>query len=400
MKLIPAFRGLLKPARYKVYWGGRGAAKSHTMAMMLVLFADTVNLRILCVREFQSSIADSVYRLLCDKIELAGLSHRYYITQSTIINRVTGSEFIFKGLKRSIQEIKSTEGVDICWVEEGQSVSKESWEILIPTIRKEGSQIWVSFNTGEESDPTYQRFVVNTPPNSIVQKVNFYDNPHLPETLRQEMEYLKLCDYEAYRHVWEGEPRTISDAVIMKGKYRIDTFDTPEDARFYHGVDWGFSQDPTVAVRMFESGDGKTLYIDREAYGVGIDLDDLPAMFDKHIPTLKGWPSFADNARPETISHMKKRGYVRMRPCDKWKGSVEDGIAFLRGNYMCIIIHPSCIHVAEEMKLYSYKTDDKTGEVLPVIVDKHNHTIDAIRYGLGNRIKPKKSTFMTAGMRR
>ena len=176
--------------------------------------------------------------------------------------------FLFKGLKRNIQEIKSTEGIDICWVEEGQMVSNKSWSDLIPTIRKANSEIWVSFNTGEEEDPTYQRFVVNTPPKSIVKKINYDQNPYFEGTeLQYEMEYLRNNDFEAYLHIWEGEPKKISESVIFGNKFEIQDFETPEDARFFHGVDWGFSTDPTAAVRMFEQEIDGNLYllIDQEA---------------------------------------------------------------------------------------------------------------------------------------
>jgi len=397
--LNPAYQFLYEPARYKIGYGGRGAGKSWEFARALIRLADSAHVRILCAREYQTSINDSVYRLLIDQIHEMELQDRFHITNNSIASNINDSLFLFKGLRRNIWEIKSTEGVDICWVEEGQMVSNESWSILIPTIRKSGSEIWVSFNTGEEEDPTYQRFVINTPPDSIVKKINYDQNPFFEQTeLKAEMEYLKQCDYEAYLHVWEGEPKKISEAVIFGGKYEVRDFETPENARFFHGVDWGFSSDPTAAIRMYEEEIEGCLYlfIDREAYGLHVDTDDLPQFFDNQIETLRAWPSYADNARPETISYMnnRKRGFFKMKACRKWKGSVEDGIAFLRGNYKKIIIHSRCKNTAQEFKLYSYKVDEKTQEVLPVIVDKHNHCIDAIRYGLDKKIKPGKKTFL------
>jgi phage terminase large subunit len=227
-----------------------------------------------------------------------------FIVQKNTITSTCGSEFIFKGLRLNIQEIKSTEGIDICWVEEAQSVSQESWEVLIPTIRKEGSEIWISFNPGEATDPTYVRFVLNPPPNSIVKKVGYQDNPFFPATLEAERLYLKQVDPEAYDHVWEGMPRSISDACILKGKFSVESFETPEDAHFYYGADWGFAQDPTTLIRSFIH-DNK-LYIDHEAYGVGIELDDIPDLFDT-VPESRDWPIRADDSRPETISYVKKK---------------------------------------------------------------------------------------------
>jgi phage terminase large subunit len=382
IEVPPKFEGLYTPARYKIYYGGRGGGKSWSLARVLVKRAAMESLRILCTREFQSSIADSVYRLICDTIQSTGLSEFFEVTQSQITS-TSGSLFLFKGLRRSIQEIKSLEGIDVCWVEEAQTISNNSWQILIPTIRKEGSEIWISFNPEQDTDPTYQRFVVNTPPNSIRQKVGWEDNPHLPATLDAERRYMLEVDPEAYDHVWGGECRQISDAVIFRGRFEIHDFDAPADGtRLYYGADWGFANDPTALVRCFIADD--CLYVDQEAYGVGVELDDLPDMF-RTVPGAEVWPICADSARPETISHMRRRGF-NITGAPKWSGSVEDGLAVLKG-FRRIYVHPRCKHAAEEFRLYSYKTDPLTNEVLPIIISKHDHIIDSLRYSLAGYIK-------------
>lgn len=375
------FRPLISPARYKVFYGGRGSGKSWTFAQILLCLSLQRKLRILCAREFQISIADSVHRLLCDQISALGLDQFFTITKTQITSSA-GSEFIFKGIRHNAQEIKSLEGVDICWVEEAQSVSGESWNLLIPTIRKEGSEIWISFNPGLPDDETYQRFVVSPPEHAVVVKVGWEDNPWFPDTLRQEMEYCRSIDTEAYAHIWGGEPRVISDAQVFKGRYEVAPFDTPDDARFFHGADWGFAQDPTALVRMFVQDD--CLYIDAEAYGVGVELDELPTFFDS-IATSRKWPIKADGARPETISHMCRKGF-RVSAAKKWAGSVEDGVSLLKG-FRRIYIHPRCKHTADEFRLYSYKVDKNNGDVLPILVDAHNHIIDAARYALDGYVK-------------
>lgn len=372
---------LLEPWRYKVWYGGRGGAKSWQVARLLLIRAHQRKTRILCAREFQNSIADSVHRLLCDQIGCLGLGPHFSDTTNGI-KSACGSEFLFKGLRRSINEIKSTEGVDICWVEEAQTVGEESWKILIPTIRKEGSEIWVTFNPDEESDPTFQRFVVNTPPGAKVVQANYTDNPWLPETLRREMEYCRAANADDYRHIWLGECRRRSAAEIFGGKWAIDAFEAPEGAVFYYGADWGFAHDPTVLIRCFEMG--PDLYIDYEAWGVGVDISDTPALF-RSVPGADAWAIKADAARPETISAMRRAGF-NVTAAPKWPGSVEDGIAFLRG-YRKIVIHERCKHTIDDAKLYKYKTCSKTGEVLPVIIDAHNDCWDALRYALVNRIK-------------
>ena len=383
IELPEKFDGLFMPARYKVYYGGRGGAKSNSFAMPLIAKAYCEGLRILCTREFQSSIADSVYRLLVDKINSMGLSDWFNVTRTEITSKA-GAQFIFKGLQRSIQEIKSTEGIDICWVEEAQTISENSWEILIPTIRSENSEIWISFNPQEENDPTYQRFIVNTPPNSIIEKVGWQDNPFFPDVLDKERLYMLKTDPEAYQHVWEGFCRQISDAVIFRGKFEISTFDAPiPETRFYYGLDFGFSQDPLALIRCFIQNN--ILYIDNEAWGIGIELDDIVDYLTKRVPGVDKWPIKADNSRPETISHLRRRG-INCEAAPKWHGSIEDGIAVIKG-FDRIVIHERCKHTAEEFRLYSYKIDKQTNDILPLIEDKHNHCIDALRYALSGIIK-------------
>jgi len=207
-------QGLFKKARYKVCLGGRGGAKSWGIARALLILGAKSPIRILCAREFQASIKDSVHKLLCDQIEALGLLPFYEITQ-TSIRGFNGTEFAFIGLKNNPTNIKSFEGVDICWVEEAQTVSRLSWNILIPTIRKQNSEIWVSFNPDLETDETYQRFVVKPPRDCIVMRINWSDNPWFPETLRLEKDALKERDLNAYNQVWEGMCRRSVDGAIF-----------------------------------------------------------------------------------------------------------------------------------------------------------------------------------------
>lgn len=383
LRIPEAFDGIWQPHRYKVFYGGRGSAKSWTVAGVLIWLAARVRIRVLCARELQSSISDSVHRLLVDEIDRQGMTARYDVTKAGIVSMDTGSEFLFKGLRHNVNEIKSTEGIDICWVEEAQRVSEASWQILIPTIRKQGSEIWLTFNPDDENDPTYSRFVTNTPPHTLLVPVNFDGNPFFPETLRQEMEYMRRVDFEAYEHIWLGKPKGRSKAQVMGGKYRVDAFETPADVdRFYYGADWGFAQDPTTLLRCFIRD--RKLFIDHEAYGVGVELDEIPRFFAA-VPGSDKALIKADNSRPETISHVCKHGYSVVSAA-KWAGSVEDGIAFLR-SFEEIVVHERCKHTIEEMRLYSYKMDKQTDEVLPIVVDKHNHCIDALRYAMDGMVK-------------
>lgn len=334
--------------------------------------------RILCCREIQKSIKDSVHKLLSDKIAELQLESFYTVKVDSIVG-VNGTEFIFKGLRHNIQDIKSTEGIDYCWVEESQTASQLSLDILIPTIRKPGSQIIFTYNPTNEDDPVHVNYTLQDRPDTLKIKINWNENPFFPEVLKSEMEYDKRVDYGKYLHIWEGECQVHSDAQIFFNKWQVDSFETPENAEFYFGADWGFSQDPTTLIRSFILEN--TLYIDYEAYAIGVDLDKIPALF-RTVPKSEKWTITGDSARPETISFLNQRGF-RIESSTKGAGSVEDGIELIR-SFDKIIIHERCRHTQDEFRLYSYKRDRLTDQIIPVPEDKNNHLIDALRYALQN----------------
>lgn len=325
----------------------------------------------------------------------------WQIQQKSIVHVVTGTTIIFEGLRYNTNRIKSMEAIDICWVEEAESVTKDSWEILIPTIRKEGSEIWISFNPDLEEDATYQRFVANEPPNAFVQKVGWEDNPWFFETeMPEEKDYLYRVDPEAADHVWGGYPKKHADAQILQGKWRVEAFEPdPKDQAWagpFYGSDFGYSVDPTAAVELWihrKPGQPQgTLYVRRESYKIKLDIEFIQRTwtlaFGRYFPQR---PVKADGSRPETINYLKRHGIRRITAAYKWPGSVEDGIAYLRA-FEAIVIHPDCPHYKEECRLYSYKVEANTGEVLPKIVDKHNHLIDATRYALVSMIRLRRGT--------
>ncbi|MDE9474190.1 PBSX family phage terminase large subunit [Xenorhabdus bovienii] len=373
--------------RWRWTYGGRGGGKSVEIARALVLLGAIEPMTILCAREFQNSINDSVLALLESEIYSLGLAH-FYRVKNNEIEGLNGTRFTFKGLRNNINSIKSMHGIRVCWVEEAQTVSQDSWDILGPTVRANKSEVWVSYNPREEEDPTYQlmkRHEADPPDGGvIIRKVNYGDNAFFPDVLRHEMAYCKRVDYEAYEHIWLGLPKAISEAVIFSGKYREEMF--PDDLwkqadRLFFGADFGFANDPSTLIRCFILD--LKLYVEYEAYGVGVELDELPQFYDS-IPLSRKWPIHGDNSRPETISYLSRQGFT-IDGATKWPGSVEDGITYLKG-FEEIIIHPRCKHMVEEARLYSYKTDRLTGEVLPVVLDKHNHCWDAVRYSLDGYI--------------
>ncbi len=378
-----------KNARYKILFGGRGSGKSWAVARYIVLQAFARTVRVLCTREIQQSIKDSVHRLLSDQIESLGLSASFDI-QRDIIKSKVGSEIIFKGLRHNITEVKSTEGIDICWVEEAEAVPEESWRVLIPTVRKEGSEIIITFNPDDENSSTYTRFVKNFPENSVRNVVNYNDNPWFSETLRAEMEYDKRVDFDKYQHVWLGKPKSYSDACIFKGKIFVEDFETPEGVQFYMGADFGYANDPTAVGRMFTKDN--CLFIDHEAYGVGVEIEELPALFDS-VPLIRKWRVVADSARPETISYLSSKGFC-IDGAKKGKGSVEDGIMFLR-SFEKIIIHPRCPGAIGDFKNYKWKVDRVTNRILPIPAQGSDHWPDLARYALEDYIKSDMPSIIT-----
>jgi phage terminase large subunit len=368
-------------ARYKVLEGGRGSGKSYSFADALIARAAHEKLRILCTRETQNSIKDSVHKLLSDRISELQFD-RFFVIQKDSICSTSGSEFIFKGLHHNISEVKSTEGIDICWVEEAERVSDFSWTVLIPTIRKENSEIWVSFNPEDENSATYTRFVNNPPPDCKSVHLTFRDNEMFPNVLRREMEYDKRVDPDKYEHVWEGKTKGYSSACIFKGKIKVEAFDTPDKVQFFFGADWGFSGDPSVLGRMFIREN--RLYIDYEAYGFGVEINELETFFDS-VPASRKWDITGDSERPDTISYLAKKGF-NIKGAGKGKGSVDDGIAFLRG-FEEIVIHPRCPGAIDNFKNYKWKVDKVTGRILPIPAEGSDHWPDSARYALEKYIK-------------
>lgn len=217
---IPAvFSPLKKAARYKILAGGRGSGKSWAIARIFVEIARHGEFRFLCCREFQGSIADSVIQLISDTIDRHGYTNEFEVQRQYIRHLKTNSLFMFYGLKNNISKIKSLEGVSFVWCEEAEAITAASWDVLIPTIRKENSEIWISFNPKNILDATYQRFVINPPTDCINVKANYCDNPHFPEVLRLEMEECKERDYDLYLHIWEGEPVADAEFAIIKPKW-------------------------------------------------------------------------------------------------------------------------------------------------------------------------------------
>jgi phage terminase large subunit len=374
------FRPLQQRSRYKGAYGGRGSGKSHVFAELLVRRCFEGPVRAVCIREVQRSLDQSVKRLIEDKIQALGLGAAFTVQAERILgpSGAGDSRIIFQGMQNHTAEsIKSLEGYDIAWVEEAQALSRRSLDLLRPTLRKPGSELWFSWNPTRPEDPVDALFRGGSPPpGAVMVEANWAANPHFPEVLRAEMDWDRARDPDKHEHVWLGGYLRVSEARVFRN-WRVEAFDTPADARFLFGADWGFARDPTVLLRCFLAG--RVLHVDHEAYRIGCEIDRTPALFDT-VPGARDETITADSARPETISYLQHHGFPRLRPAVKGPGSVKEGVEFLKS---CdILVHPRCRHLIDELALYSYRTDPKTGEILAELEDRENHAVDALRYAL------------------
>lgn len=346
-------------------------------------------LRILCTREFQASIAESFYAEVKGAIKTYPWLEAHYEIGEKYIRGRNGTEFLFHGLRRNIGSIKSLARVDIAIVEEAEDVPETSWQQLIPTIRAPGSEIWVIWNPRQIGSPVDKRLVQTQPSRAVVAKLDYHDNPWFPRELEEErLDDLKRLDPNTYAHIWDGEYLQHSDSQILADKLHVMEFEARPDEWHgpYYGLDFGFANDPTAALRCWVGGD--RIYVDYEAGRTKLELDETTEHMVSAIPGIEEHVCRADSARPESISYLKRRGLPKMTAVKKWPGSVEDGIKHLR-SYSEIVVHPRCKNLIREMRLYSYKVDALTGDPLTTIVDAHNHWIDALRYAVQPMIKRK-----------
>lgn len=396
-KLVPIFAPPRGSVRYRALHGGRGSAKSFSAAKMAAIWGYAEPLRILCAREFQASIAESFHAELKAAIASESWLEAAYDVGKDYLRGFNGTEFIFRGLRRNTQSIKSLAKVDLTIVEEAEDVPEASWLALEATVfRQEKSELWAIWNPSLDGSPVDQRFRKTPPKSALIAEVNWQDNPFFPPALEElrSREQSRL-DPNTYAHVWEGAYLVNSDVQVFGGKWAVEDFEPqPSWDGPYQGGDFGFSQDPTAAVRCWISGD--ELFVSHEAGKVGLELDDTPEFITGKIPEFASYVTRWDNARPESISHIRRHGLPRSEAVDKWTGSVEDGIAFLR-SFRRIVVHPRCRAIAQEMRLYSYKVDRLTGDIKPDIVDAHNHYIDALRYAVTPMIRGGTYTLANIG---
>lgn len=379
---------LFKPSRYKVLYGGRGGAKSWGVARALLILGRTKPLRIICAREIQKSIAESVHKLLADQVKALELQ-AFYEVQQTVIRGQNGTEFTFHGLKHNVQSIKSAEGCDIVWVEEAQVVSKTSWDTLIPTIRKEGSEIWMTLNPELEEDETYQRFVLNPPTNATVIKINWRDNPWFPRVLREEKDALKERDPDAYLHVWEGECRQTLEGAIYAEQMRL----AAEEGRFarvpydasrpvYTFWDLGWADKTAIVLAQSVGSELHVIdYIENRQKPLNWYLSELQGK--GYIYAVDWLPH---DARSKTLAAdmsveglLRKAGrQVQIVP----RMSIEDGINAARTVFNRVWFDQSkCADLLQCLRHYRYEVDPDTGKFSGrPLHDDYSNGADAFRY--------------------
>ncbi len=361
-----------------VWEGGRGGAKSQALACIGVAESFIDDGVILCCREIQKSIADSLYATIVSCIYKYKLESYFKILQTEITNLVTGARFIFAGLKTNITSIKSIDKLRVVLTDEAENISQTSWDYLRPTPRYGRVRFYIVFNPRFEQDATWQEFVVKKDERTLHITINFNDNPFFPESLERQRQRDLRGDAGRYRWIWEGKFLTISDAAILAKKLSILRFEVDDSYGLpYIGVDWGFSVDPTAAIEAYTKDD--CLYIRNACAKVGLELDDTANYLKNHIPNIEKYTSRADNARPETISKVKKE-IPLIKACTKWKGSVEDGVAFLQ-SFKAIYVHPDAECCFSELSAYNYKRD-ANGDPTAIIEDSNNHYADALRYAI------------------
>lgn len=385
---------LLAPRRYKGAKGGRTGGKSHFFVEQCVaLMSANPSFKAVGIREVQRSIRYSVKTLVEEKIEALGVSHLFDIQRDVIMHRNGPGLMAFTGMQdHTADSVKGLESFDLGLVDEANALSARSLQLLTPTMRKQGSEIWFGWNPDQEGDPVDVFFRKHDgDPDFICVHVDVTDNPFVSDTGWREYTRARgqarenPNDWAIFEHVWHGAYNLMSDRIVFAGKYAVGEFDTSGMDGPYYGADFGFSQDPTVFTEWWIKGD--TLYCRRAAGQVKLELDATAQYARDCLPGIESHIIRADSARPESISYLKRTGLPRIVGVEKWKGSVEDGIAYMR-SFKRIIVHPEADLVRREMGLYRYKVN-KAGDILPDIEDADNHGIDAARYALAPHIKQR-----------
>lgn len=391
IKEIPKItENFARPARTRVFRGGRGGGKTRGIALRSAIrcyqLAEMhVSGVFLASREHLNSLDDSSMEEIKAAIRSVDWLNDYFdIGEKYIRTKNRRISYVFAGLRHNLDSIKSKARIVGNWTDEAENTSEVAWRKLIPTIRGEGpgwyAENWITYNPESPESATHKRFVETPADDCIVSTINYYDNPWFPDLMDKQRLEDKQYRPDTYDHIWEGKFLTLTDAQVFRGKFQQEEF---EPGRLwdgpYYGLDFGFAQDPTAAVECYVNDNN--LYIRREAGKIELDIDDYAAFFAPRVPNMKNHVIRADSARPENISYLSRNGLPNITAVRKWPGSIEDGVGFIK-SFNRVIVHPDCPETLREFRLYSYKVDRLSGDIMPKIMDANNHYIDAIRYAL------------------
>ena len=383
-------KALFQSARYKVLHGGRGSGKSWGIARALIIKARSQKLRILCTREVQKSIKDSVHALLSDQIQALGFGADFDVLETEIRCRTTGSVILFGGLQQhTVQSIKSFEGCDIVWVEEAQVVSGKSWDVLVPTVRKPGSEIWISLNPQLESDDTYQRFIAMPPPDSVVVEMNYSDNPWFPDVLEQERQHAQnTMKREKYAHIWEGKCMPAVDGAI----YFDEVAKAEEDGRItsvradkllkVHAIfDLGWNDSMSIILVQRSASELRVIDYIEDSHKKLSDYSDMLKAKPHNWGSV--WLPHDGFSKDYKIGKsaeemMKALGWTVARTPNM---DIEGGIKAAREVFERIWFDKEkAARLIECLKRYRRNIGQKTGEAGAPLHDEFSHGADAFRY--------------------
>ena len=388
-----------RPARTRVFKGGRGSGKTRGLALraglrVYQLAEAGVSGVFLASREHLNSLEESSMEEIKAAIRSVDWLADYFdIGEKYIRTKNRRISFVFAGLRHNLDSIKSKARIIGNWTDEAESVSDVAWTKLIPTIRAEGdgwhAENWISYNPESADSATHKRFVQSPADDCLVSEVNWRDNPWFPSILDKQRQEDQRLRPDMYAHIWEGAFLEYTDAQVFHGKLRVDSFVPSDDWDGpYQGVDFGFHPDPLSAGRVWVQDN--RVWIEHEAYGQRVEIDAMADFITERIPDFAQYVARADSAEPKTISYAKRHGLPRVEGVKKWPNSIMEGVRFLRG-FEEIVIHPRCTGSQRDFRLYSHKVN-KAGDVLPDLLDADNHAVDMTRYALAPLIKAQGAT--------
>ena len=378
-------------ARWRAFYGGRSSGKTRSLAIMALVRGAQERLNILCCREYETSIEQSFFKELKEALADNPELRKYYIVGLKYIRGINGTEFSFAGLRNEPHKIKSAANVNICIIDEAETIPGYAIDALEPTIRAEDSEIWVAWNPEKKSAYFSNRFLVEkrNQDNAVITCVNYFDNPFMPDVMTQtRLENKKAFSKEKYEWIWLGKFHENSDSLIFKDRFVIENFEkrSQYDVKLYQGMDFGFNDPMTLVISFIEDG---VLYIQDEVYYTQVTPKDFVELADKKLGAdWRKVETIADESQPAVIKELSRSG-IKIRRSEKGaergsgisKSSIINGIERLKA-FDKIVIHKSCKNTIEEFQNYSFKTERATGIILDEPQDNYNHCIDALRYSL------------------